>query len=117
MLIKRTFANVHVLAEKEVGSCFSKVFDCSKVRLKKKVKHKTARWSDIEEDQKNATDKQDISKDKELPAGKNRKGGFRKRFTDHQRTELETLFQENNFLSRSEKLEVSSSLGLSKRQV
>ena len=105
------------MAEKEVGSCFSKVFDVSKVRFKKKVKHKTARWTDIEGDQKNATDKQDTSKDQELPTGNNQKGGFRKRFTDHQRTELETLFQENNFLSRSEKLEVSSNLGLSKRQV
>ena len=102
------------MAEKEVGSCFSKVLDSRMVGFKKKVKHR----ADLEEcHQKYTTGVKDISKDKEIPIGKNQKGGFRKRFTDHQRAELETLFQEKNFLSRSEKFEVSSNLGLSKRQV
>ena len=88
------------------------------VGFKKKVKHRASFRADLEEcHQKYTTGVKDISKDKEIPIGKNLKGGFRKRFTDHQRTELETVFQEKNFLSRSEKFEVSSNLGLSKRQV
>ena len=106
------------MAKKEVGSCFSKVLDSSMVGFKKKVKYRALFRADLEEcHQKYTTDVKDISKDKEIPIGENKKGGFRKRFTDHQRTELETLFQEKNFLSRSEKFEVSSNLGLSKRQV